>query len=86
MVVLHQIVDAEADEPAVEEVVVELLQDVLVGVLGWATAHCVGCNVPTYDRPDALDLAARIEGSVPVIGGAISPEADTHLRPLSNRL
>jgi hypothetical protein len=55
-------------------------------VLGWATAHCVGCSVPTYDRPDALDLAARIEGSVPVIGGAISPEADTHLRPLSNRL
>jgi hypothetical protein len=52
-------------------------KSVLLGALGLAAAHCIVCNVPTYDQPDAAsDLAAHIESAVPMIGGAASPEAE----------
>jgi hypothetical protein len=58
-------------------------KDVLLGALGLAAAHCVVCNIPTYDQPDAaIDLAKRIESAVPIIGGAVSPEAEAHRRAL----
>ena len=58
-------------------------KDVLLGALGLAAAHCVVCNVPTYDQPDAaIDLAARIESAVPIIGGVVSPEAEAQRRVL----
>jgi hypothetical protein len=58
-------------------------QDILLGALGLAAAHCVVCNVPTYDQPEAAsDLAARIEIAVPIIGGALSPEAEARRRAL----